>query len=520
MNLEEALREALQGDAAEVVPVGPGPEDARRRAFRRRRRMHAGVVAVSALALAGASLAVVESRSSGPGPRVQAQPSSSQTTPELAWRAVDGTVLYQSAHFTTSDGITYALSTAPGATGNDLSQMAQYLYATHDGVNWSHTSLGEHPWVADLAGNDGVLYAVGTGPGSVGNAVDYSLSTSSDGGANWTPTAIPVSFTPPAASVRLIPSTSVRVAHRDHTTVVIASADYSPDFSSMHDGKVYIASADGVQVIDPATCKLAHDASGARCDETPTTTKSWSDFGISDPGALHQVVALVRPDGGSWSDPVSIPTKAGTWDEDVSATTNGFLLSEMTSPSPSPSPGSGTVQLLSSTDGRTWTPLGGVPAVDTVSMSGDRVIGVDSRTSAVYTSNDGGATWSEGTDVADLAGGAGTVAPYASVVDVGPLGYAVVVQKQTPRTDPPSAKTGGTLAPDASATHSYLLYSADGNAWKITDLDSVGAPAGASVANTSVGADHIDVTFQDPIAGSGNGPTTSKLTTLVGTPRA
>jgi len=94
------------------------------------------------------------------------------------------------------------------------------------------------------------------------------------------------------------------------------------------------------------------------------------------------------------------------------------------------------------------------------------------------------------------------------------------VQKQTPRTDPPSAKTGGTLAPDANATHSYLLYSADGNAWKITDLDSVGAPAGASVANTSVGADHIDVTFQDPIAGSGNGPTTSKLTTLVGTPRA
>src|SRR5262249_35450126 len=156
----------------------------------------------TALVLVGASLAVVDSRSSGRGPRVSAQPVAPVPTPDLAWRSVDGTVLYDNAHFTTAKGVTYALSTAPGAPQSANGVMAQELYSTHDGIDWTHTSLGADPWVVDLTESNGVLYAVGTGPGAQGG-IDYKLSTSSNSGTNWDDTPIPVSFTPPAASVHL-----------------------------------------------------------------------------------------------------------------------------------------------------------------------------------------------------------------------------------------------------------------------------------------------------------------------------
>src|SRR5262249_17274385 len=106
--------------------------------------------------------------------------------------------------------------------------------------------------------------------------------------------------------------------------------------------------------------------------------------------------------------------------------------------------------------------------------------------------------------------------------------YAVVVQTSTPgpaTTTLPSDKLAtapNTLAPGAAnaVTHSYLLYSTDGSSWKKTDLQAVGAPANAAVASTSVGADHIDVTYQTAVAGAGGNIESFKLTTLVGTPKA
>lgn len=514
MNLEETLRDALQRDAAEVVFVGPGPDDARRRAFRRRRRMQAGVVAVSAVALAGASLAVVETRSSGPGARVLSQPPSSQATADLAWRSVDGTVGFDRGHFTTADGVTYALSTAPGSTQPDRSVQPQELYATKDGVDWTHTSLGSSPWVADLTASNGVLYAVGTGPGSQGD-IAYKVSTSSDGGAHWDDTALPVSFTAPSATVRLTPVTTVKLARGPHTTVVIATAIYTPDFSSVIGNRPVVATDQGVQLIDPQSCKLARPTGNvSSCTNTVTETKPWSDFGISDPSLLHQQQALVRDDGGQWQT-VSLPSESGTWVQAVGATSNGFLIAESVPTSPD---GPTSERLLSSTDGRTWTALGGVPAVDSVSIWGDRVIGLDSSSSTVYTSNDAGQSWSAGTAVSSIVGGGSATAPVALMSDVGPLGYAVVAQVSSPVS--PNTTTGDTVAPDAPNGHTYLLYSADGSSWKTTDLTSAGAPAHGSFASASVGNDHIEVTFQDPVYGSGTTPDSWKLTTLVGTPKA
>jgi hypothetical protein len=291
--------------------------------------------------------------------------------------------------------------------------------------------------------------------------------------------------------------TSVKLARGAHTTVVIASVNYRPDSSNVAGHQPTIATDHGIEVIDPSSCKDAREGASP-CSPTVKETKPWSDLGITQPELLHQQKALVRDDDGSWV-PVPIASQAGVWLQDVAATSHGFVITESV---PSADGNSEFEQLVSSPDGRTWTPLGSIPPIDSVSISGDRVIGTDSKSSTVYTSNDAGETWSEGTALSSLVAGTSSGQPFAMTIDVGPLGYAIVAQ------------------PAPGPAHSYLLYSVDGNAWKSTDLASVGAPADGSFASASVGSDHIDVTFQVPADRTGDVVTSWKLTTLVGTPKA
>ncbi|HUI48293.1 MAG TPA: hypothetical protein VL119_06335 [Acidimicrobiia bacterium] len=511
MQFEDSLRDALRRDAVDLVPVGPGPDDARRRALRRRRRRQGGGVVLVTAALVGASLAIIDTRSSGSDARVTAQPPVTQPAPDLVWRSVDGTVLYDTAHFTTSDGVTYALSTAPGVPADPTAIQPQELYATNDGVAWTHTSLGASPWIADLTSSNGVLYALGTGPGAQAGSTAYKLSTSADGGERWNDDPIPLSFTPPAASVRLEASTSVHIARGPHTTVVIATADYSPDLASVVGNGPWVATSSGVQMIGGDLCGNAPVAAGAStCKQKVVATHPWSEFGISDPVALHQQEAIVRDDGGTWQT-VPLPAASGEWVQDVAATSKGFLLAE----SLQSTAGRGSEVLLTSADGQTWTPLNGVPNIDSVAISGDRVIGVKLQTSDVYVSNDAGATWVSAPDFAGLIPGSAPIEPFTTTVDAGPLGYAVVAftHEQT---------TGATAAPNSpdAAGHTYLFDSNDGSSWKITDLAEVGEPPNATLASTSVGADHVDLTFQQALPGDGGAVKSWKLVTLVGTPKA
>src|SRR6185312_2648342 len=127
MDIEQELRDILRRDAAELEPVGPGPDDARRRAFRHKRRMQSGVVVASAVVLVGGTLGFIQARSTGGDgskPRVSTQPGA-----------------------TTADGVTYALSTAPGKQADPAAVVPQELYSSRDGVTWTHTSLGATPWV-------------------------------------------------------------------------------------------------------------------------------------------------------------------------------------------------------------------------------------------------------------------------------------------------------------------------------------------------------------------------------------
>jgi hypothetical protein len=263
-------------------------------------------------------------------------------------------------------------------------------------------------------------------------------------------------------------------------------------------------------------------------------TRPWSDFGISDPGALHQQEALVQDDGSSWQR-VLLPGASDATVDNLAATSNGFVMVE----TKSNATGLGSAEIFTSTDGRSWSPLAGqVPAFDTVSISGDKIIGVDNAGSKLYVSDDAGTTWIAVPDLAGLIPGNDAVEAFNTTAAAGPLGFAAVVRTGgadnrggKPSGDTTSNTLGGpntlgspnTEAPPSAAevlAHTFLLHSSDGVSWKVTNLATTGAPADGSVSNLSVGADHIDVSFQSPATGADGAISASKLTTLVGTPKA
>ena len=66
-----------------------------------------------------------------------------------------------------------------------------------------------------------------------------------------------------------------------------------------------------------------------------------------------------------------------------------------------------------------------------------------------------------------------------------------------------------------------LLHSSDGVVWKDTDLGAEGAPANGDLSGVSVGADHIDVSYEVPQGKLPDGaPASYKLVELLGTPKA
>lgn len=512
MTLEQELRDVLHRDAAVLTPVAPGPDDARQRAFRRKRRMQSGVVMLSAVALAGATLAVVESRPSGDTAQVQSQPSAPGA--DLAWRTVAGTVSMGAPRFTSADGVTYALSTAPGST-TTADAPPQELYATRDGVTWTHASLGAKPWVAGLAESNGVLYAVGTGPGAQAGSVDYKLSTSSDGGSQWDDTAVPVEFTKLSAGVKATSSVRTLVARGAHSTVVIANQSYYVNVASVLGQTTnYNETATGVQILDMGNCKLDKRAAQAAanpaekpgkapvaCTPKVASTRPWSDFGVTDPSTLHQERALVRPDGGTWQ-PVTVPVGADSTLLGVTATSHGFLMSEQGSGAPT---NVAVVKLLSSTDGRTWSPLASaVPRFDQVAISGDRIVGTDSATNSLYVSSDAGATWIPSQNLAGLLAAGARIQPDGVSADAGPLGFAALV-----RVDGAN-----------HSVHSFLINSSDGATWKVSDLNALGMPTDASTyGGVTVGADHLDVSYSVPNGTDADGNFVSKLVSLIATPK-
>jgi hypothetical protein len=516
----DQLRDALRHDTEQLQPVGLGVETVQRRGKRRRNRGRALVSVTAATCLAGVGLSLTH-RESGHHVLDIAGQSPTTPPPALDFRVVDGAVGY-ATHFTSSDGVTYALSTAPSGVGTP-EQPGQAIYSTTDGEHWTTADQGR-PWISDLTAGDGVLYAIGTAPGAGTNDVSYRVGTSRDGGQQWTDTDLPFEENPPSATVSLSRAASVQLAHSGSTTVALLTENYFPDLDALvaartagHENVGTQPTDAGFDMVDYSGCVAEKQrvvgstttvptdspdptvlARGANCDNPPVLgTITWSDIGLNSGADLARRQMLVSSDGTHW-DHTTAP--AAEFATDLVADDDGFLLLADSGKSMRAEPGLPETSLLHSADGRVWTTVTTAGDLSIQAINGSRIIGVDTA-GAVQTSTDGGATWTATNVGAQLPAGA----PAATVqtTDAGPLGFAVVVNAD----DQPKDQTRG---------HDYLLFSTDGITWSTSDLATAGAPADGYPMQVMVGADHIGIDYEGP-GTVPNGP--MKITTLLATPK-
>jgi hypothetical protein len=517
----DELRAALRREAQHIEPVGLGVETIQRRGRHRRNRGRAIVAVGAVTCVAGLGVSVIHRQ--GPPAHsvaVAANAGSGSPPPALAFRVVTGTVSYSSNHFTTPGGVTYALSTAPGVAGPADAQ-SQAIYRTTDGEHWTAADQSSD-WITDLSQSDGVLYAVGTAPGAATPAdVRYRVATSHDDGNAWTDTDLPFDLTTPSAKVPISRYSSVQIASAPGETVALLSEQFSPDLSGLiaartagHPNVSTEMTADGYVMRDLSACmadkkNLARAAAGAdpvtpkglsgKCADPPALgTISWAEVGISGAAELTHEEMLVSTDGSHWS---AVPAPGTGSVRDLAAYDGGFLLlADKDVPAVgNEGPGVETT-LLRSSDAQHWTPVATPAGLNVQAIAGDRVLGVDAS-GVMQTSADGGTTWNA-TDLASELP-AGSPAASVSATDVGPLGFAVVA-------------TADANPNDSNAGTSYLLFSTDGISWSATDLATVGATAGASPMQVTVGSDHIGIDYE-PIAATGAVPV--PMTTLLATPK-
>jgi hypothetical protein len=516
----DQLRDALRRETEQLQPVGLGVENVKRRGSRRRNRGRALVAVATVTCLAGAGVAL--SHRNGGKHVVDVGSQTGTPPPALQFRVVNGEVNY-ATHFTASDGVTYALSTAPKGVGTPT-QPGQAIYSTKDGEHWTTADQGQ-PWISDLTEANGVLYAVGTAPGTGANDVQYHVGTSHDRGQQWVDSNLPFDQSTPSATVSLNRSASVHLARNASTTVALLTEQFSPDLDAMvaartagHDNVSTQQTANGFDLVDLGTCMSAKpslDPAGVASTTTIPTdagkrleanctnasvlgTISWSDIGLNSAADLSRQQMLVSNDGTHWGHATAPAIGFVT---DLVASGDGFLLLAdrgRTFQGPGAGPGTEST-LMRSTDAQSWTNVATPAGLGVQAIAGDRVIGADGA-GVVQTSSDGGATWTATSLGSQLP--AGTPEPTGTITDAGPLGFAVVV-------------TADANPKDATRGYDYLLFSTDGITWSTNDLAAAGAPDAAYPMQVIVGADHIGVDYEGPFAAP-NGP--MRITTLLATP--
>jgi hypothetical protein len=507
------LRAALHRDAEHCEPIGLGAETVQRRGRRRRNRGRSAIAVCSALCLGAAGVTALHHQVGGTHVAVGTRPGS-DPAPTLDFRVVNGSVDGGSMHFTSADGLTYELSTAPGSAGSADADPGQAIYTTRDGEHWT-TAAQDKPWIADLTEGGGVLYAIGTAPGASASDVKYHLATSHDGGQAWSNTDLPFSVTAPSATVTLSQSSSVQVARGASTTAALLTEQFWPDLDPVvaahYPGNTHVGTrqtADGFAMLDLSKCVDAKArvvtgsakshalALASGCKNPPVLgTIPWSELGLSGPDDLVRTQMLVSSDGTNWTT-ASAPD--GVVVRDLAATDNGFLLLADSAVSDGGNPPA--TRVYRSTDANQWTAVSTPPGLNVQAIADDDIVGTDSAGN-VETSTDAGASWSTTSISAQLP--AGSPAATVAGIDAGPLGFAVLVNADAN----PNDQVPG---------HDYLLFSTDGVSWNTTDLAAQGAPTGAYLASVTVGADHVAVDYES--SGTAADPLT-KLTTLLGTPQ-
>lgn len=542
MDIEQRMREALHDGASRLALPEAGPLAARERARRHTRHRQAGLAGVTAVAVglggvAGLRLLPDDRLQLGPGGAAADGGAGAVAQDPLArldWQSAEGVVTAAREILTSADGVSYALSTAPGSARADHPDDAvpQALYRSDDGLSWESAALGERPWIADLGERDGLLYAVSTAP-APGASQPGGVGVSADGGVTWDRVSLPTTAEPPAATVPVggphvsaaIAVGETRVLARLRTQYTVDTDGLFPDvdrgdgsatFTAVRDEGVALVAlcqpADGLAVgsMPVAVDLTAERQAAARAidglaacveddgdDQEVLELMPWADLGLTGPGDLVVDELFVSDDGETW-EPVAGGGLGGDDLVDLTAGPDGFLAVTF------PAFGDGRPQLLRSADGTAWEVVAQDVPTTLLGFSGGSIIGFGHTGDepVATASADGGTTW-DTTDLAalldpDAVPGEHTVIAH----DTGPLGAAVIL---------------GRYGPAGGPTDLTLLTSADGRAWSTTPLaDVVGDADLDYVSWLAVGADRIAFTAVGPLP---DGERIAPSRTFVGTPQ-
>jgi hypothetical protein len=521
MSFEQMLREHMQHEADAVVLPMRDPDQAIDRA-RTRRRRRVGRTAAAGLAVAMvAAVALppmlrdadddVSVASGGAAGLVPTGPL------DMDWRPADGGLSNVYTSFQSDDGTVYALSTGPGARLADQpggDDVPQALYRLADDGSWEPVALdGDDPQAIDVAGGDGLLYAVSTGPGSGGEGIAFRLSTSADGGETWSSEQIEPAE-PPSTVVPWLSNQHMAVENNGSTTLALVTTSFEPDLLSLFPELNGNEAGDFAVVIGDEGLVLWHSPpveqdgaatrpttapqpSGAETETTEAVSESeveagevirtvpWADLGVDGRAALANT-QLFRWADGAWQ-PVDGGAEplTGLGAAELQVAGDRFVATGYSGADAEP-------VALSSADGASWTPVSAPAAGWPVLGVGTALVRVPYEGRVLHVSGDGGVTWSE-VDLA--AAGIGEDAMVVSA-DGGPLGLALVVDH-------------------ADGGQRELVVTGDLIDWTTTPLADVTGLDATGEVTTMVGEDRIVVSASEALDGGSEPPAS---VTVVGTP--
>ena len=530
MSFEQKLRDHLSTEASSLALPDRAPERAAGRAAQRRRTRRATVAAVAGTAVLAGAVAVSPQLLDGddePATDVAiAAPGAEGLVPtgplDLSWRATDAGLSDFTTHYVDDDGRLFALSTSPGARWEDFpdGDVPRTLYRLGEDGTWDEVPMeGDRPDAIDMSGDDGLLYAISTGPGEGGGVV-ARLSASSDGGDTWATedlTAPEVAVDPELWTS----SRTMSVETLNGQTLALVSTTWMPDLAAIfpemanmdpavyytvenrEEGLVLVRSTftEGTgawgdpSIVAPTTtaapdATIAPDATGRAAEMTGEATGEvqmsppedvrtvpWSEVGAEGIEATEPQVQVYRRAGEAWEE---LPEVAAGFQGLVGAqlVTSGdrFVVSgyapETVAALPTAEMPPATA--LASPDGVTWTPLT-VPLDGTLTSVGAALFVTNSAGDQAQVSSDGGVTWSE----VDLAAAGVRDGQGVMGIGGGPLGVALTI--------------GDTANWEARS----LAVSGDLADWTVTPIADVFGgdfPAGAGVSTPVVGDDTIALT--------------------------
>lgn len=439
----------------------------------------------------------------------------------LDWQVQPSTLGFQQQNVA-ADGILYTLSTAPGARFKDFpnGDIPKAIYTSADGLDWAAHPVGGS-WVSAIAATDGLLYAVGTGPGAEADSVVLRIEVSRDQGQTFEGRTIPLEGMQPnllntrvmAAGDGILATASSRFSADPLSLVppeVLEGGEVEPMMVEEPQGGIAIFPFEAVDAAHEACFGAEPEACAELVENEATHFFSWDELGLEDDGRFAGEIsthsAYWSEDGQPFQE-VEYPFPDG-FIEGVHSVGDRSVVAVG---------GAGGNQLFSSRDARSWQALD-VPSLGWIQamgeVDGEAVIvaqSPDGQTPSIFHAPDLSGPWEEIplSDLIDLPDREGTfVWVTAATVGKGGVALNLSMEQQTQRGNPirglldrmtgsPDPEEAAPVEPVNTQTSQVMLTSRDLTSWSAVPTSDLGphvdslltAPDGRLIAYASVPGD-------------------------------